>query len=42
MVARLNSGALQTTKLRLGAPALAAIKEAIDRHGRVLQALMAR
>lgn len=38
----LNAGALQATKLRLRASALAAMKEAIDRDGRELQALMAR
>lgn len=38
----LNAGALQATKLRLRASALGAMKEAIDRDGRELQALMAR
>lgn len=38
----LNVGALQATKLRLRASALAAMKDAIDRDGRELQALMAR
>lgn len=38
----LNTGALQATKLRLRASALAAMKDAIDRDGHELQALMAR